>query len=104
MGGKDLFLLLQNVTHFLLESKELFVFLVSHCSLHSVQVVLDFFLVLSLGLFFNLNFLVDNVLVVGIIFLFLFLVGSFIALFVERWIAAECWVFWITRADHRFFV
>lgn len=65
---KNLLLLLKNIAHLLLESKKLLVVFVTHCSLHSVQIVLDLSLVLHLGFFFNFDLLIDDVLVIRVIF------------------------------------
>ena len=61
MGSKDFFLLFKDITNLLLESKELFVFLISHGSLHSIEIISHFFLLFHFGLFLNLNFLIDGI-------------------------------------------
>ena len=80
VGSKYFLLFFKNVAHLLLESKKLFVILITHCSLHCIKIILDLSLVFHFGLFLNFDFFIDNILIIRVVFW-----SSYVFLF-------QCWV------------
>lgn len=99
MRSKDFFLLFKNVANLFLESKELFVLLISHGSFHGVEIISDFFLLFHFSLFLNFNFFVNGILFNWLIFL---IVDAFL-LFVQRRVAAVGWVLLVIARSYNWF-
>jgi len=71
-----------------LEGKKFFIFLISHCSFHSVKIVFYFFLIFHFSFLLNLYLFVNYIVFKCIIF--------FIDLFIQCWIAiCRIFIIWV---------
>ena len=103
MRGKDLLLLLKNITNLFLKSKELLILLIPHGPLHGIKIILNFLFIFLFGLFLNLNLLINNIflsrtILVGLFLLDCLLRGLLGLVGLEVWLFVGVWtvlLFWL---------